>query len=84
MDLMAETDPNRLQTEPKNQQYLGSLKFANVGKVAGKPGVDVVTFDTQRRRGHAVLAARVAPETLKHELDHVALPMMRRRCVGKN
>jgi hypothetical protein len=84
MDLMPKTDPNRLQTEPKDQENFCALKFADVGKLAGKPGVDMVTFDPQRRRGRIVLAAHVAPETLKHELDHVALPMMRRRRVGKN
>src|ERR1019366_9420786 len=81
---MPEAQPDDLQTKPEDEENFCALKFAHVFEAAGKTGVDMVTFDAERRRGICLASSRVAAEAFEHELHHVALAVVRRRGVGEN
>jgi hypothetical protein len=64
--------------------HFDALNLTDVFQPAGKSRVDVITLDAESTRYVGFLSSPVTPETLEHELDHVALTVMRRRHMGKN
>jgi hypothetical protein len=69
--------------EEKPRQF-DALKFANVLEPVRESRVDVITRDAERVRCPVFLPALVAAKTIEHQLDHIALAVMRWRHMGKN
>jgi len=85
--------PNCLQAIPKQNDGFSDPKISDVLQLAGKARIDMIAFDVvRRRRGGAIggpivtfpALAPVSAETLKHQLNHVALAVVRGRSVSKD
>ena len=61
------------RASPQQHEQLPDLPVANLGGISGKAGVDVKNFDR-----------RIAAQSLHQGRDHRALPVQRRRGLGKH
>ncbi len=78
--------PDGLQAKQEEPHEFDALDFADVFEPLGKLGIDVKTFDAEGRwllRPVRFLPP-VAAKAAEHELDHVALAVMRRRHMGED
>jgi hypothetical protein len=82
---VTEPAPNRLETIKQNQRDFADLEFADIGETFGKTRVNVVTINAVAiaRPGSVSGFAAIAAEAVQHELNHVALAMVRRRHMGE-
>ena len=86
-DAVTEPAPDRLQAITDQREEFAKTKIADVLQFPGDLGIDVVALDAEGRlrRKFAVSAfSPVAAEAGEHELNHVALPMVRRRRMRKD
>src|SRR5512139_2641796 len=78
-----ETAPNRLRTIVQQQHEFPGSKIADILQLLRNPGIDVITLDAQLRSwlwpSTVSFLSVVSTQPLEHQLNHVALPVMRRR-----
>jgi len=61
-----------------------ALKFTDVFEPARKSCIDVITLSAERIQRFVFPRAPVATETVEHQLNHVALAVIRRRHMGED